>query len=106
VDNLSRDVQAIANGNDWAARCFGAGSALLGWFSDGSALCLPETVFGWSRKVSRKMQNLIIIRKKAVSFWLVMRIIIESGNRKYTVNMRKEQSWSIREGCEMPLQQD
>ena len=52
------------------------------------------------------MQNLIMIRKKAVSFRLVVRIIIESGNRKYMLNMRKEQSCSIREGCEMPLQQD
>ena len=52
------------------------------------------------------MQNLIMIRKKAMSFRLVVRIIIESGNRTYMVNMRKEQSWSIREDCEMPLQQD
>jgi hypothetical protein len=46
-----------------------------------------------------KMQNLIMIRKKAVSFRLVVRIIIESGNRKYMLNMRKEQSWSIQKSC-------
>jgi len=53
-----------------------------------------------------KMQNLIMICKKTVSFRLVVRLIIESENRKYMLNMRKEQSWSIQEGCEMPLQQD
>ena len=52
------------------------------------------------------MQNLIMIRKKTASFQLVVRLIIESENRKYMLNMRKEQSWSIREGYEMSLQQD
>ena len=52
------------------------------------------------------MQNLIIILKKSETFRLFVRLIIESGNRKYMVNIRKEQSWSIREGCEMSLQQD
>ena len=53
-----------------------------------------------------KMQNLIIILKKSETFRLFVRLIIESENRKYMVNIRKEQSWSIREGCEMSLQQD
>ena len=38
------------------------------------------------------MQNLIMIRKKSVTFQLAVRLIIEPGNRKYMVNMRKEQS--------------
>jgi hypothetical protein len=47
-------MQAIANGYDWAGRCFGAGSSLLDWFSDSPALCLHETVPGWPKKVSRR----------------------------------------------------
>ncbi len=46
VDNLCRDVQAIANGYDWTGRCFGAGSTLLDRFFGGFALCLHETVLG------------------------------------------------------------